>query len=470
MERAATGRLGVLEKAGYALGDTASNLYWKMFEVFVLFYYTDVFGLAPATLGTMMLVTRLWDAVADPVMGVIADRTESRYGKFRPYLVWFAVPLAASGVLAFSVPAGSGAGKVAYAYATYTFMMLAYTAINIPYSALMGVMTPNSAERTALSSYRFIGAFVGGLFVQKFSLDFVRVFGRGDAARGWQLTLVLYGVLATALFALSFLATSERVRPPPEQATNLRRDVAGLLGNRPWRALFGVGIFVIASAFLRGSAAAYYFKYHLHRDDLVGWFFASAGVAAIAGVALTGSLTRVFGKRALYRGVLALSGVLTFLFFFVPPDHLRLVFALNALIAFVLGPNAPLLWAMYADTADYAEWRTGRRTTGLVFAAGIFALKLGAAVGGWALGQLLQWFGYVPNAMQSDRAVLGIRLVMSVMPGALLVVAAGILLFYEIDETLVRRIERELAASRAAPSDAAAGPDPALDPVAADCL
>jgi GPH family glycoside/pentoside/hexuronide:cation symporter len=448
MAHPTTFRLGAREKIGYALGDAASNFYWKLFEVFVLFYYTDVFGLSPATLGTMMLVTRVWDAVADPVMGAVADRTVSRFGKFRPYLLWCAAPLALAGVLAFSVPRAGGAGRVAYAYVTYTLMMLAYTAINIPYSALMGVMTPSSVERTELSSYRFIGAFVGGLFVQKFSMDLVRVLGRGDAARGWQLTLGIYGIAATTLFLLAFLATRERVEVPKGQSADLRRDLADLVANRPWRVLFGVGVFVIASAFLRGSATAYYFKYHLHREELVGWFFASAGVAAIAGVALTGWLTRLVGKRSLYRGVLVAAAILTLAFYLVPPDRLELVFALNALIAFVLGPNAPLLWAMYADTADHAEWRTGRRTTGLVFAAAVFGLKLGGALGGWALGVLLEAFGYVPNAVQSSLAVLGIRLVMSAVPGVLLLVAGAILLSYELDEGLVKRVERELAEQR----------------------
>jgi GPH family glycoside/pentoside/hexuronide:cation symporter len=462
MPSATTTRLRFLEKAGYALGDAASNFYWKLFEVYVVFYYTDVFGLAPATLGTMMLVTRLWDAVADPVMGVVADRTSTRFGKFRPYLLWFALPLAFSGILAFSVPSAGGSGRLVYAYATYTLLMLAYTAINIPYSALMGVMTPSSAERTDLSSYRFVGAFLGGLLVQKFSMDLVRVLGQGNPARGWQLTLALYGLVATCLFFLSFAATRERVAVPEGQTTNLRRDLVDLLGNRPWRALFGVGVLVIASAFLRGSAAAYYFKYHLHREDLVGWFFATSGLAAIAGVLLTGALTRRFGKRTLYRAVLAIAGLLTAVFYFVPPDCLWLVFGLNALIALVLGPNAPLLWAMYADTADHAEWETGRRTTGLVFAAAIFALKLGGALGGWALGQLLQAFGYAPNVEQSAQAVLGIRLVMSFVPGALLLGAAGMLLFYEIDDVLVRRIEQDLVQARASRDSQRSTPDPAL--------
>jgi GPH family glycoside/pentoside/hexuronide:cation symporter len=455
MGRELAGTLATREKVGYALGDTASNLYWKVFEVYVLFYYTDVFGLSPSTLGTMMLLTRLSDAVADPVMGAIADRTTTRWGKFRPYLLWFSVPMAALGVLAFTTPPFGGTSRIAYAYATYTLMMLAYTGINIPYSALMGVMSSRSSERTALSTYRFIGAFAGGLFVQKCTLDLVRALGAGSASRGWPLTLALYGALSVALFAVCFATTQERVAAEDAPQRELRQDLADLLANRPWRVLFGVGVFVVASGFVRGSAAAYYFKYCVHREGLLGWFLVSGGVAAIAGVAATGAATRALGKRALYRGVLVAAAALTTVFYWVPGGCVWLLFVLNALIAFVLGPSAPLLWAMYADAADHSEWRTGRRATGLVFAAAIFALKLGAALGGWGLGELLEAFGYLPNTAQTPLALAGIRLVMSAIPGALLLVAAGTLWFYELDEPLVRRIERELAAARSATLTAA---------------
>jgi GPH family glycoside/pentoside/hexuronide:cation symporter len=448
----------VWEKIGYSLGDTASNLYWKTFEVFVLFYYTDVFGLPAAKVGVMFFVTRIWDAVADPIMGAVADRTNTRFGKFRPYLLWFAVPMAVTGVLTFTRPALEPGPLLAYAYATYTAMMLAYTAVNIPYSALLGVITPSSRARTSLSSYRFVGAFAGGLLVQTFTLSFVQSLGQGNTAAGWQRVMVAYGVLACAMFVVAFFSTRERVRPAPHQRADLRRDLRELVANRPWRVLCGVGLLVIVSFWLRGGAAAYYFKYYCKREDLVGWFFGAASLAQILGAALTSPLTRVFGKHRLYAVVLAAASILTFAFYFVEAGNLPLIFALNIVIALILGPQAPLLWAMYADAADYSEWKTGRRTTGLVFAAAIFSMKVGGAIGGWLLGGILSQFGYVPNAEQSASAIRGILLAMSFGPGAFGLLAAGIVCIYELDEEKVALIEQELARRRSGGDQAALAP------------
>ena len=326
--------------------------------------------------------------------------------------------------------------------------MLAYTAVNIPYSALLGVMTPVSQERTSLSAYRFAGAFVGGVLVQKFTPDLVRHLGRGQAALGWSLALAVYGVAATALFVATFLLTRERVQPAVQQTADLRLEAADLVRSRPFRVLFGISVLIVASGFMRGSASAYYLTYSVGRRDLLGWFLASASLAALAGVGLTGPLSRRLGKRGLYGAVLMAGGTATAAYYWVPPERVDLVFAANAAIAFVLGPSAPLLWAMYADAVDYSEWRNRRRATALAFAGALFALKMGGAAGGWSLGVVLQSCGYVPHVSQAPAALLGIRLVMSAVPGAMLVAAAALLVFYEIDENLVRRIERELQARR----------------------
>jgi GPH family glycoside/pentoside/hexuronide:cation symporter len=438
------------EKVGYSLGDTASNFYWKTFEVFIFFYYTDVFGLPAAQIATMLLVTRTWDAVADPLMGVIADRTNTRFGKFRPYLLWCAVPMAITGVLTFTRPALTGMGLVAYAYVTYTSMMIAYTAINIPYSALLGVMTATSAERTSASSYRFVAAFCGGLLVQSFTPSLVKILGGADAATGWQRVMVLYGVASAGLFVVSFLTTRERISPPADQHADLKRDVVALLGNRPWWVLFGLGMFVIVSFWLRGGAAMYYFRYYCHRADLVGWYFFSGTVASIGGAALAPQVTRLFGKRNAYAILMVTGSVLTVAMYFVPPSGFAAIFGINIAVAFILGPQAPIVWAMYADTADYSEWKSGRRTTGLVFAAAVFSMKIGGAVGGWALGTMLDRFGYVANAEQTPAALHGILLAISVVPGVFALLAVGIVMLYELDERKVAVIERELAARREA--------------------
>ncbi len=445
-----SGALSTWEKAGYSLGDAASNFYWKTFEVFILFFYTDVFGLPARQVGTMLLVSRTWDAVADPLMGAIADRTKSRFGKFRPYLLWGSVPLAVTGVLTFSRPSLEGGALLAYAYVTYTAMMIAYTAVNIPYSALLGVMSPSSTDRMSASTFRFLAAFGGGLLVQSVTLPLVKTLGGANPAAGWQRAMIIYGVIACALFVLCFLSTRERIAPPANQHANLRRDLGDLAGNRPWCVLFALGLCVIVSFWLRGGATAYYFKYCCQRPDLVSWFFGAGTVASMAGVALTAPLTRIFGKRKLYAIVMAVGGVLTLAMYFVPPENTATVFALGTATALAFGPNAAVIWSMYADAADYSEWRTGRRNTGLVFSAGILSMKLGGAVGGWALGILLDHFGYVPNAEQSASARHGILLAVSIVPALFCFLATGIVAAYALDEDKVASIERDLEERRAA--------------------
>lgn len=445
------------EKVGYALGDTASNLYWKVFEFFVVIFYTDVFGLSPGATGTMLLVTRVLDAAADPLMGLLADRTATRWGKFRPYLVWFSLPLAAAGVLAFTAPGPrfAGGARLAYAYATNALLMLCYTAINIPYSALLGVITPSSAERTRLSAIRFIGAFGGALFVQKATLDLVRRFGGGDAARGWSLTMALYGAAAVTLFAVCFALTRERVTPPRGQRGDARADVRALAGDRPFVVSFALAVLIIVAFWLRGGGAAYYFKYVLHREAALGWFLAGGGMASVAGVAALGPVTRRVGKKPLYRGLMAGVGVLLTVQLWLPPARLAPVFVLNVAVSLLLGAVAPLIWAMFADVADHVEWTAGRRATGLVFAGALFAMKLGGALGGWSLGVVLELAGYRPNVAQSPAALRGIGLAFTAIPGAVCLLAALLAAGYGLDETTVSAVERGLAERRAAEANAA---------------
>lgn len=441
-------QVGVLEKVGYALGDTASNLYFQTFMIFMMFYYTDVFGIPAAAVGTMFFVVRSTDAVADPLMGMLADRTRTRFGRFRPYLLWGALPMALTGVAAFTVPQLDITGKLVYAYVTYTLVMLMYTAVNIPYGALMGVMSGSSTERTSLSSFRFIGAFAGAVFVQTFTTELVARLGGGDPALGYQLTVAFYGVLAMLMFVAAFVTTRERVEPAEVQ-TSFGGDLRDLAGNRPWWVMLVLGWLVLAAFSVRGGTTIYYVKYILGDGSLVGVFLAVGGVANILGVALTAPLAKLLGKKRLYVLAMALGAVLTCLFFFIPPTSLVLVFGCHIALSFVLGPTAPIVWAMYADTADYSEWRTGRRATGLVFSAATFAQKLGWGAGGVLLGALLSAFGYVPNVAQSPSSLLGIVLLMSVIPGALMFLAVGCMGLYELDDERMAVIELELAAKRA---------------------
>jgi GPH family glycoside/pentoside/hexuronide:cation symporter len=441
-------RISLKEKIGYSLGDAASNFYWKTFEYFVFFFYTDVFGISAAAVGAMMLITRFADAAADPIMGAIADRTRTRWGHFRPYLLWGALPFAVAGVLTFTTPnLGSGA-KLIYAYITYSSLMFIYTAVNIPYSALMGVISPNSQERTSISSIRFIGAFTVGIFVQFCTLPLVKFFGRGSDTRGWQLTMVLYGTLAVILLLLCFVSTHERVTPPPQQLANLKNDLRDLFGSKPWIVLVGVLLLTLAAFAVKGSVTISYFKYFIKREDLIGWFLLSNGFAFIAAVLITTRLAKWIGKKALFMLALGIGGLVVGLFSLAKPADIWFIFSLQIASSFIIGFNSPLVWAMFADTADHAEWRTGRRNTGLVFASAIFATKVGFAVGAWILGLILTYFGYVANVAQTDRSLHGIVLSMSWIPGLMLVLAAAAMAVYPLNDTLMVTIEADLKARR----------------------
>ena len=441
-------KLSVKEKIGYGLGDTASNFYWQMFMSFILFFYTDVFGISAAVAGTMLLITRIWDTGIDPIMGVIADRTNTQWGKFRPYLLWMALPIGIIGVLTFTTPNLSLNGKIIYAYITSTLMMAAYTAINTPYSALMGVLTSNSLERTSVSSYRFVLAFVAIFIVQGTTLPLVHFFGKGNQAVGFQWTMVVFSAIAIILFITTFLNTRERVHPPKDQQSSIKNDLRDLLHNRPWIVLFFIGIFALSYNSIRSGSIIYYFKYYVGNEILTSVFMVSGTLAAIAGVMITKYLSKLLGKRTLYMILWLIVSILTILFYFIPKENIVLVFASHILISFILGPTAPLIWAMYADTADYSEWKSGRRATGLVFSAATFAQKLGWAIGGALTGWLLAYFGFVANVVQTAGAQDGIRLMMSIIPAIAGLLAAGSVWFYVLDDQMMEKIEQDLSARK----------------------
>ena len=427
------------------MGDTASNLYFQMFIIFLMFFYTDIFGIPAAAAGTMLVVSRFWDAINDPLMGIIADRTNTRWGKFRPYLIWISGPLAVIGVFTFLTPDFSVTGKIIYAYITYTLIMMAYTAINIPYSALMGVLSPNTIERTSVSTYRFVLAFVGAFLVQGLTLPLVNFFGKGDQAVGFPFTMGFFGILAGLMFYITFKTTRERVQPPPLQKSSLKNDLKDLRRNKPWMILLIMGVFSLGYAILRGGTIIYYFKYYLENTALTSLFMVLGTVAVIAGVACTQFFARRIGKKKLYIIVMTMASLLTMLFYFIPRENITLIFAVHMLISFAMGPQAPLLWAMYADTADYSQWKNGRRATGLVFSAATFAQKFGIALGGGLLGWLLAYFGFIANVPQTPETLNGIILMMSFIPAIGSMIAAIAAFFYPLDDTTMQKIEKDLA-------------------------
>lgn len=454
-------KLSVREKIGYAVGDTASNLYFQTFLLFIPIFYTDVVGLEAAAVATMFAVSRVFDAVNDPLMGTVADRTETRWGKFRPYLLWMAVPFGLAGFLAFSSPDFGPAGKLVYAYLTYNLLMIAYTAINVPYAALMGVITPNPLERTSLAAYRFVGVFTGQLIIQGAALWLVRYFGGGDQRAGWQWTMACVAVLAISLFWVTFATTRERVAAPPEQKGDLARDLRSLL-SRPWLLIGLATFFQLSFIVARGSSVAYYFKYFVRdqRLDFLGFtrelsfeafaasFLVSGTIATIVGTMFSKWFAARLGKARAYVLFLAVSVVSQACFYFARPEDVLLIYALNLIGQFCWGPVSVLQWAMYADVADHMEWKTGRRATALVMAASLFMLKLGLAIGGAFVVWMLGVYGFQANQEQSAATLSGIRLLISVFPSLFGVVGVVLMCFYPLDEKVMDEVERELRARR----------------------
>lgn len=442
------------ERIGYGFGDLASCLFWQTFTVFLLNFYTDVFGIGAAAAGTMMFVVRMIDLFADIAMGMIGDRTKTRWGKFRPYLLWLAVPFGLIGIATFYGPDLPAGPKLVYAYLTYGAMMLVYTAINIPYGALMGVITPDSLERTRLSSYRFLGAFTGNLIVQTFTVWLVQHLGGGSAQLGYRYTIMLYATAAVMLFLGTFALTRERVEPPKDQETSFGRDLGDLLHNGPWLILGVVGICANTWAVLKMASLVYFFKYYIGNEPAVAAFMFAGTLGNLAGVVCTGWMTKYLGKKTLYIVATIVNIITTGAYFFAGPKDMVFLYAMNIIGGFASGPVSPLIWALYADTADYSEWKTGRRATGLIFSAGTFAQKMGWTIGGSLAAYLLAFYGFQANVAQTTESLLGIRLLVSLIPAVAAFLAMIAMLFYSISEKTQRQISADLAERRA--KDAAA--------------
>ncbi|PIQ08015.1 MAG: MFS transporter [Ignavibacteriales bacterium CG18_big_fil_WC_8_21_14_2_50_31_20] len=441
-------KLSFKEKVGYGLGDFAANIVFQTVMIFLMYYYTDIFGIPAAAVGTLFLLSRIWDAINDPMMGALADRTKSKHGRFRPWIKWTAFPFGILAVLMFTTPDFSLNGKIIYAYVTYILMMMVYTANNIPYGALSGVMTSNSVERTSLNSYRFVLGQSAALMVQALTLPLIAFFGAGDKALGYQLTMALFAVIAIGMFYVTFYSTKERIEPVQTEATPLKEDLKDLMHNRPWVILFVMGLVTFIFLSLRIAVGLYYFQYYVGDEGLFSMFAVLGTIGLIIGIPLSKPLTKKFGKRNTYIASNVLSGLAVLALFFPGPDQYYIAYGLSALVGFLNGPGVPILWAMYADTADYAEWKFGRRATGIVFSAATFGQKFGWGIGGAITGWLLALFNYVPNAVQSPEAIWGIKMMLSVIPGVLMILSAGVLFFYNLTEPFMEKVQAELSDRR----------------------
>ncbi len=456
-------KISLKEKIGYGLGDAASSMFWKIFSMYLLFFYTDVFGLAPAVVGTMFLITRIWDSCFDPIVGIIADRTKSKWGKFRPYLLWVAVPFAIIGVLTFYTPDFDEKGKIIYAYVTYSLMMMIYSLINVPYASLLGVMSSDRKERTTLSSYRMVFAFGGSLLALWLIEPLVQYFGGSlNSKTGWLATISVFGVITTAFFWGCFFFTKERVKPIDNEETNLKEDLKDLLKNKPWWILLGAGIGALVFNSIRDGAAVFYFKYFV--SSSVNFDFSLFGTdfhmtptsiylvlgqaANIVGVIIATPIANKIGKKKTFFGAMSLAALLSLVFYFFGKEDVLLIMSFQVLISICAGCIFPLIWAMYADSADYSEWTQGRRATGLVFSASSMSQKFGWTIGGAGTGWLLGYYGFQANVEQTVLTQNGIQLMLSVLPALAAFISVAFIIFYPLSEDKLQTIEQDLNAKR----------------------
>ena len=448
--------LSTKEKVGYGLGDTASNFVFHIVNAFLITYYTDVMGLNPAAVGTLYAVARLWDAISDPLMGGLADRTQTKFGKYRPYLLWIAVPYGLIGFLAFLGPDLDPTWKLVYAYVTYIALMTVYTAINVPYSALMGTMTGDPAERASLSNFRFAGAFSAQVIIGLALFPIINSFGGRNSPEAWRIAMIVFSILATFLFLYTFFTTRERIAPSKDERVDLGKDLKYLTSNRPLIVMLIVAFVTLAFSGLRWGITYPYLKYladlgdekYFWYLDRMSIFYASAPIALVFGLLLTKPLSRRFGKRNALIGLTMINAFSVIAFYFVPAKNFEQIFWLNLVSAFFAGPMPALVWAIYTDVVDYGEWKFGRRITALTFAAAMLVQKAGLALGGWAVGMLLAYFGYVANVEQSSESAHGILLMFSIIPGVLTILSGVALFWYNLDDDEVEKIALELEKRR----------------------
>jgi GPH family glycoside/pentoside/hexuronide:cation symporter len=487
----ATKKLSAFEKAGYGLGDGAANFVFMTMILFQLNFYTDTMGIAAAAAGTLLLVGRLWDAFFDPMIGVMADRTNTRWGKFRPWVLGTAVPWAVVMVLAYTVPGWGYTSTLIYALVTNILLMTLYSANNTPYSAMTAVMTGDVNERTSLSTYRFVPAMIAQLMVGGFTLPLVAKFGQGNNVKGWQMTIGLWAIICLICFVITFLSTRERIQPPPEQKVSVKDSFGTLVKIGPWITMFIVTVAHFTANAMRDGTALYYFRYYVDKAHMfdflqrVGlpdasqaasgglWYsllnafglvidaersnVSSVGFSLwnisgqfvlVVGVMFSTWLSIRFGKKAVAITGFSLATIFMAAFVLLPPDAIWSTFILVWLRNLSYAPTIPLLWAMFADVVDYAEWKTGRRTTGVIYATILFGLKTGLSLGGFLAGWLLSIYGYQPNVVQTEHALTGIRMLLSIYPTILYLVIVGALFCYPIGKKLNLQIQDELERRR----------------------
>lgn len=476
-------KVSVIEKIGYSLGDLAANLIFQTLMTFLAFFYTDVYKIPPATASAIIFTGGMIGAFFNPIMGIIADRTSTRWGKFRPWILWTAIPFGVIAMLAFSTPDFGPGGKVVYAMITYVLLVIVYSANNLPYASLSGVLTGDMAERNSISSYRFVAVMIAQFTVQGLLLPLVLILGDGNKTEGFENTMTLFAVIGVIFFIITFLTTKERVVPNPEQKSSVKEDIGDLLKNKPWITMLIITIFIFITLALKGGMYVYYFENYLSEVHLAeflenigfngfieglnsmlismglhgftwpedaptsGFSLFNAGgiIMMILGITVSKKLADKYGKRDVFGTSLFISALCLLLFYFYAPQSIALVFLTQLAHGFFYGIGTPLLWAMIADVADYSEWKNNRRATAIIFSAMIFGLKAGLSIGGALVAGILAFYGYSEElAVQSPETINGIKLSLSVYPTLTFCVSVVCLFFYEINKKKEVEIQEAL--------------------------
>ncbi|MEF9889339.1 MFS transporter [Citrobacter sp.] len=440
-------RLSLKEKIGYGMGDAGSCMIWSVLALYLTWFYTDVYGLDPAIVGTLFLVIRVFDAFSDPVMGAICDRTRTRWGKFRPWLLWMAVPFGLGAVLMFTTPDLSMNGKIIYAWITYLVMSLIYTAINIPYCSVAGVITLNPKERMGCLSWRFFLNGLATLIVSSSILPLTDWLGDGSRASGFQLTMMIMGGAATLMFLFCFFSIKERVVSIKTNET-LRKDLKDIIKNDQWLLMITITFLNVFPAFIRGAVTIYYATYVMQASVGFITFFMALGVACnMLGSVIAKPLTDRFDKIKLFRIINIILGILSFALWFVDPHSLTPLLALFIVINILhLIQSGPILWAMMSDVDDYGDWKLGKRLTGISFAGNLFMLKMGLAVAGAIVAWILSYTGYIANkSQQNTQALQGIIMMFSLLPMVSYFLSAWIVRYFKLNDTFLEKIKVDLA-------------------------
>jgi glycoside/pentoside/hexuronide:cation symporter, GPH family len=477
-------KVTVFEKIGYSLGDLAANLVFQTLITYLAYFYTDIYGLKNTDASIVMLIVGLVAAfIFNPIIGVLADRTNSRWGKFRPWVLFTAIPLGVIALLAFSTPDFSYKGKVIYAAVTYTILLMMYASNNLPYAALSGVLTGDMGERNSISSYRFVAVMFAQFFVQVFMLPIIEYAGHGDKAAGIEAVMTWLAAIGTIMLLITFFTTRERIVPRAEQKSSVRDDLSDLTKNKPWLIMLALTILVFITLAMKGGSYVYYFNNYVDKESLTQFinplisklsgiginFFGSDPVSAgfglfnaggiifmIAGISLSKKLADKFGKRDVYKYGLLIATLFVLVFIFFKPENVVLMFLSQIMHGFSYGITIPILWAMIADVADYSEWKTNRRATAIIFSAMMVGLKTGLAVGGALVAWILSLYGYIPKEaalagkeiIQPETVAAGSKLLVSVFPSIPFILGVGLLFFYVIDKKMEVKIEMDLKSRR----------------------